>query len=169
MDFDGFEDAETLRLRQSKINLKTKPPTIDIIDDEETFGEIVDKKTLKEQVKYLHQLEEKQAKVAVELKKLNKGKGQLRRKIAAYMSTNDLEVLELPDGVKYSLSKTTSKINPLTVKRLPMNISKWLIEKENMTSEGALQRSEEILNFIRGTAEKIEKMSLRKHKTTTTS
>lgn len=163
-DFEDFEDAEALNKRLNKIDTSLKPfhKFGEQKFKEKEFGEILTTEDLKEQVMYLHKLENEYDILSKKTKEYGNSKRKLRSKIAYYMNNNDLEVLRLKEGPVYSLSKSTTTVNPLTAKRLPINLTKWFSENGGLTTEGAEKKTGEIIEFIKGNAEKVQKVVLRK-------
>jgi len=178
-DFIGFEDAESLKARatrnfgeaqddfpkvdtRNKIKLREKEE-LDL--DNIEFDDIQTNEELTLQVKYLHNVEKELDESSSRIKKLGKLKRELRKRIATFMNANKVEELNLKkERVKYTVSKRMATVNPLTVKRLPIGLSLYFMENENMTSDGAKEKTDAMIKFIRSKADKVEQIRLRKHK-----
>lgn len=113
----------------------------------------------------LLELENKIKELSEELKRMNKEKALKRTKLLETMIKYDSEVtLSLPDGGNFKIINNTKQLNPLTKKRLPLNLSKYFMQKENINQQQADKKSDDILKFIFAHTETTNTQTLRRSK-----
>lgn len=170
VNLSDFTDANSfiheIRRRQQQLGVTSKVDLSRIIDEEDSNikTKIKNNDELREVTKKLLQIED-ELNILNEKAKIRRTiKSGLRTQIVEFMSKNEVELLNLPDGGYFSLRINKKKVNPITKKRLPICLVNYLMKRDGMTKEEAIKKKDEMMQFFLETAEQVESSTLRRIK-----
>lgn len=127
------------------------------------FSEDEKLKKFKKDIGNLDEIDSRLDELSKLVKELKEQKETIKESVMKYMNINGTDIVQLGDGKKYSLIKTSVKINPLTRKRLPEHLTRYYKTVEGISEDQAEEQSETVLKWIISTNDqKEERCSLKR-------
>ena len=120
-------------------------------------------KKFKKDIRNLDEIDSRLDELSKLVKELKEQKETIKESVMDYMNINGTDIVQLGGGKKYTLIKSSVKINPLTRKRLPEHLTRYYKTVEGISEDQAEEQSETVLKWIISTNDqKEERYSLKR-------